>query len=257
MRRNLVKTALREGKTSLGGWLTLPSPMAALWMARQGFEWLTVEMEHAPTAIQDAALMMQIVAQCGVAPLARVSLATEENTKRALDSGAWGIVFPMQNSRASVEQVLEWVLYPPEGKRGSGGSYPGLSFDADWPTYFERANDEIMVIVQIEHVKAVEAVDEILSVPGIDVALVGPQDLASSMGIVWTPGAEDPRLTETIAHIRERAESHGVAPGIPVADGELAAQRVREGFRFVSVGGDVGLMTAGARAALRRAREAL
>lgn len=254
MRVNTVKQALREGKATVGSWLTLPDPVAALQMASVGFDWLNIDLEHSSIDLQTAAVMCQMIAQSGAVPLMRVPWSNAENVKKALDSGAYGIIFPMQSSRAMVEQSVEWAKYPPQGIRGYGPTLAVLGFETDARTYFETANDETLVVVQIEQVEAVEALDDILSVPGVDVALIGPNDLSASMGLSPFESHDDPRFIETVAHIRERAVAHGVAPGIYAGTPEIGRQRLDEGFRFVGVSDEAGHMLRGAREALAKLR---
>ncbi|MCE5239741.1 2-dehydro-3-deoxyglucarate aldolase [bacterium] len=254
MRTNTVKQALREGRATVGSWLTLPDPVAALQMTTVGFDWLTIDLEHSSTDYQTAAIMCQLIAHAGSTPIVRVPWNTNENVKHALDSGAFGVIFPMQSSRADVEQAVAWAKYPPQGLRGYGPTLAVIGFETDARTYFEHANDETLVIVQIEQVEAVDALDDILSVPGVDVAFIGPNDLSASMGLSPFESHGDPRFIETVAHIRERAEAHGVAPGIYAPTPQIGRQRLDEGFRFVGVGDEAGHMLSGARAALAQLR---
>lgn len=254
MRTNRVKQQLREGKTTIGSWLTLPDVIAAHYMARVGFDWLTVDMEHSPTNLETAALMFQAIAQAGGVPLARIPWNTPENVKRVLDSGAWGIVFPMQMSAAEVEQAVEASLFPPRGSRSVGGSLPTLTFDTDGGTYFQRANDEILIVVQIEHIEAVERADEILGVPGVDAVFIGPADLSASMGLHPGSSADNPRFQEAIEHVRATADRLGVAPGIHVFSPEDVRARVAQGFRFVALASEARFMTGAAQSALAQAR---
>lgn len=254
MRTNIVKQQLREGRATVGSWLTLPDPVAALQMTTVGFDWLNVDLEHSSIDFQTAAVMCQMIAQGGSTPLVRVPWSNAENVKKALDSGAFGIIFPMQNTRAQVEQSVEWTLYPPQGIRGYGPTLAVIGFETDARTYFENANDEVLIVVQIEQVEAVENVDEILSVPGVDVALIGPNDLSASMGLSPFESHDDPRFIETVAHIRGRCVAHGVAPGIYAPNAKIGRQRLDEGFRFVGVGDEAGHMLNGARTALAQLR---
>ena len=255
MRTNTVKQLLRENKPAIGTWLVLPDPFAAQVMARVGFDWVNVEMEHSPITLETAALMFQMIAQAGSVPLVRVPWNTGENVKRVLDCGAWGIVFPMTNSKAEAEAAVAAAKYPPRGFRSVGGSMQAISFGTDAGTYYARANDETMVIIQIEHIKAVERAEEILSVPGIDAMFIGPTDLSASMGLKPSGDAEDPKVREAIEHARAVAAKCGVASGIHVFSPEAVAQRIKEGFRFIALASDVRFMTGGARAALARAKE--
>ncbi|HHX38917.1 MAG TPA: 2-dehydro-3-deoxyglucarate aldolase [Armatimonadetes bacterium] len=254
MRTNEVKRQLREGETTLGSWLTLPDVIAAHYMARAGFDWLTVDMEHSPTSLETATLMFQAIAQAGCVPLARVPWNTPENVKRVLDSGAFGVVFPMQNTRAEVEQAVGATLFPPQGFRSVGASLPTLAFDTDGGTYFQRANDEILVVIQIEHIQAVECAEDLLSVPGVDAVFIGPADLSASMGLQPGASAGDPRFQEAVEHVRATAARLGVAPGIHVFSVEDARARLAQGFRFVALGSEARFMTGAAQAALDQIR---
>jgi 4-hydroxy-2-oxoheptanedioate aldolase len=254
MRPNTLKQTLRAGQPTIGSWLTLPDPVSALQMATVGFDWFVVDLEHSSIDFHTGALMCQAIAHAGGTPLVRVPWSTAENVKKALDGGAFGIVFPMQNSRAEVEQSLAWTLYPPQGMRGYGPTLAVIAFETDARTYFEHANEELLVVVQIEQAEAVEAVDDILSAPGVDVALIGPNDLSASMGLSPFESHDDPRFIATVAHIRERAVAQGVAPGIYAPTPEIARQRLDEGFLFVGVGDEAGAMLRGARSALSQLR---
>ncbi|BDG62275.1 HpcH/HpaI aldolase family protein [Caldinitratiruptor microaerophilus] len=254
METNRVKRQLQVGTPSIGTWLTVPSPFVAETLAAAGFDWLTVDMEHSPFDWHTAALMFMAVRSQGGVPLVRIPWNTGENIKRALDYGAWGIVVPMVNSREEAEAAVAGAKYPPQGIRSVGGARHALSFAAKPAEYFARANDEILVVLQIEHIRAVENVDAIVSVPGVDAVFIGPNDLAASMGL--PPGYErdEPQVVQAIRHVRERAAAHGVAAGIHCSDGAAVARRVEEGFRLLALGSDGRLLTQAAVEQLRRAR---
>ncbi len=254
MRTNPVKKTLREGGTTIGTWLGLPDPFVAYHMAGVGFDWLNVDLEHSPINIETAALMFQAVAQAGGVPLARVPWASGENVKRVLDAGAWGVIYPMQNTRQEVEDAVSWAKYPPRGCRGMGGSLHAMSFGAGGSDYFNRANDETLVVIQIEHIDAVGRLDDLLSVPDVDAVFIGPNDLGASMGLA--PGAyvSDPGFAAAVDEIRKACERHGVAPGLHVFSPEDAVRRQKEGFRFLALCSETRFMTAGAREALSKAR---
>src|SRR5262249_32935448 len=151
VKSNPVKAALRAGKPQVGTWLSLGSPMAARFMARSVFHWLTVDLEHSPVDWGVAALMFGAIADAGNVPLARVPFNSLENAKRALDAGAYGIVFPMCCSRQEAEEAVAACRYPPVGRRSVGGSLHALNFGGSPAEYYARANDEILIIVQAEH----------------------------------------------------------------------------------------------------------
>lgn len=247
MKQNQARAKLKRGEPSVGTWLTLPDPMAAQLMARVGFDWLTVEMEHTPVNFETAALSFAILSATGVAPLARVPWNTGENIKRVLDTGAWGIVVPMVNSRAEAEAAVAAARYAPIGARSIGGQMHAANFDTDPATYYARANDEILVVLMIEHVKGVAAAEEIISVPGVDVVFIGPNDLHNSMGKKPVFESDDKQFTDAVQHVLTTAKKHGVAPGIHVLDAAAAQRRIAEGFQFIAITSEAGMMLTKAR----------
>ncbi len=249
MRRNHVRQRLAAGEPSVGTWLSLPSPEAAEYVATLGFDWLTVDTEHNAIDIRTASQMFGVIAAAGVAPLVRIPWNSGENIKRVLDAGAWGFVVPMVNSRAEAEMAVEAAHYPPLGTRSVGGGQTALRFGAAGGEYLKEANDEILVVLQIEHITGVEHADEILSVPGVDACFIGPNDLAASMGVgVGVPlESDDPRLNEAIAEIRSACVRNGVAPGIHCSGADGVNQRIGEGFQFLAMASEASYLLGGLR----------
>lgn len=250
MRVNHVRRRLKAGEPSVGSWLSLPSPEAARFLGQLGFDWLTVDTEHQPIDARTAAQMFAAVAAGGGAPLARVAWNHGRDVKHVLDCGAWGIVVPMVNDRAEAEAAVAAARYPPVGTRSVGGSLHALTFDTDAATYYQRANEEILVVLQAESVAAVENAEEILSVPGVDAVFIGPNDLMASMGMTPAMESDDRRFVEALEHVRRTANRFGVAAGIHVADAEAATRRIVEGFQFIAVASELRFMLAHARAQL-------
>jgi 4-hydroxy-2-oxoheptanedioate aldolase len=247
MRENRVKRRLKAGRPSVGSWLSLPCPEAARFLSQLGFDWLTIDTEHQPIDIRMAAQMFAAVAAGSAAPLVRVPWNTGEAIKRVLDCGAWGIVVPMVNTRAEAEAAVAAARYPPLGIRSVGGVLHAASFGTEAATYYARANDEILVVVQAESMAAVENAEAILSVPGIDAVFIGPNDLLATMGRPPAMETDEPEFVQALAHIVRVAQRHGVAPGIHVADAEAANRRIREGFQLVAIASHLRFMLAGAR----------
>ena len=242
MKTNYVRAKLKNGEPSVGTWLTLPDSTAALLMTQVGFDWLTVELEHTPVTFETAARSFAIIAAAGKVPLARVPWNHGENIKRVLDTGAWGIVVPMVNSRAEAEAAVAAARYAPQGARTIGGQLHAANFQTDAATYYARANEEILVVLMAEHIHAIEAADEILSVPGIDVIFIGPNDLHHSMGKPPAFDSEHKEYVDALKHILKTARKYGVAPGIHVVDAAAAKRRIDEGFQFIAVASEAGLM---------------
>ncbi len=244
MKTNFVRKKLKQGEASFGTWLTLPDPVAAQLMAGVGFDWLTVEMEHTSIGIDMARQCFTAITTQDCVPLVRIPWNTGENIKRVLDNGAWGVIVPMVNSRAEAEAAVVNTRYNPIGNRSIGGQLHAASFGTDAATYYERANEEILLVLMIEHVKGVEAADDILSVPGVDAVFIGPNDLMNSMGKKPTFNSDDGEFSQAVEHVLKTAKAHGVAPGIHVPDAETAHRRREEGFQFIAITSEVGMMLA-------------
>jgi 4-hydroxy-2-oxoheptanedioate aldolase len=252
MRANHVKSRLKSGQPSVGTWLSLPCAPAARYIAQLGFDWLTVDTEHQPIGIETATAMFAGIAGAGPAPLARVPWNNGQNIKRVLDCGAWGIVVPMVETRAEAEAAVGAAKYPPAGIRSVGGSLHALNFGTEAANYYARANEEVLVVLQIESARAVENADDLLSVPGIDAIFIGPNDLMASMGMTPAMESDDRRFVEALRHIATTARKYGVAPGIHVANHEAARRRIEEGFQFIALASDLRFMLAAARDELAR-----
>src|SRR5216684_2967421 len=174
MRKNPVKQALKAGKPSIGTWLSLGNITAARFLARAGFAWLTVDIEHSLVDWETATHIFASVADAGCTALARVPANRHDHIKRVLDNGAHGIVVPMVNSREEAQEAVAAVLYPPAGNRSVGGSAHALNFGTTAGDYYDHANDELLIVLQCEHIQAVDNADSIFSVPGLDAIFVGP-----------------------------------------------------------------------------------
>ena len=256
MRTNRVKEKLKQGEPALGAWLSLPSVPSARIMARLGFDWLVVDMEHTAQNPVLMADMVATIADAGTcAPIVRIPGNSVEWFKWALDAGAWGVVVPMVNTREEVQRAVEHAKYPPAGSRSIGGAFGPYGFGiTDWADYARTANDETIVAVQIESARALQNLDEILSVPGIDVAFVGPNDLHAQLGLTPSSDGAEPEFVDALERIKAEARKHHIALGIFSSDGEAAVERIRQGFQMISVTTDISSLIAAATRNLRVAR---
>jgi 4-hydroxy-2-oxoheptanedioate aldolase len=243
---NPVKKALREGKPQVGTWLSLGSVVGARFLARTGLPWLTVDMEHTHTDINTAALMFGAIADAGCVPLARVQEGRHDLIKSVLDCGAMGIVAPMVMDADEARRIVAATKYPPKGNRSVGGGLHALNYGATAEDYYRQADDEILVVIQTEHVAAVEVADETYAVPGVDAVFVGPNDLAASLrGPDGSPPSK--ALQEaTLTRIREAAARQGIASGLHVFSIDDAKRRIEEGWQFVAVNSELKFMIQGA-----------
>jgi 4-hydroxy-2-oxoheptanedioate aldolase len=186
--------------------------------------------------------MFSMVAGSGTVPLARIPTNNPTHIKQVLDCGAYGVIVPMVNTADEARAVVAASRYAPAGARTIGGQLHAANFDTDSATYYERANDEILVAVMAEHVDAIENADEILRVPGIDVVFIGPNDLTKSMGLAPSFETDDRRFVDAVDHILKTARKYGVVPGIHVGDAAAALRRIEQGFQFIAVASDAGML---------------
>lgn len=247
MRPNPVKRRLKEGKPVVGTWLGLGSVTATRFLARAGFEYLTVDIEHNPIGIETAANQFAAIADAGGVALARVPAGKHDHIKRVLDCGAHGVVVPMVNSRQEAEEAVAACLYPPIGNRSVGGSVHALNFDTDPGTYYAKANDELLIVLQCEHIVAVNNFEDVFSVPGIDAVFVGPNDLAASMRSADGKPPSPEAFKDALAKILACCKKLGIAAGIHTFSVEEAKMRIADGWQFIAINSELRMMMDGAK----------
>jgi len=255
MADNPIKLRLARGEPSRGVWLSLPSLYSARLLSRLPLDWLAVDTEHAPVDANTLAQMVAVIADSlGPVPFVRLGQANVESVKRALDSGAFGIIVPMINAQVEAEQVVAWAKYPPQGQRSYGSYYAPLAFGQSMPEYLRDANQQTMVVVQIESQVALGNLDAIFRTPGLDLAFIGPIDLCVSLGLDPIPENPHPIFQEALAEIQQAARAHQLPLGIFCSDGKAAAERIKQGFLFVNVANDTRSLLYGVQAELDASR---
>lgn len=235
-----IKEKLRSGGISIGSWISMAHVSIAEIIAGAGFDWVVIETEHTAIDVSEVLRLIIAIQGKGSVPLVRLAWRDPIQAKAVMDSGAAGILVPMVNSKADAELAVKSVKYPPLGFRGVGlaraQSY-GVTFDE----YVRDANRDSLLIVQIEHVDAVQNIDQILSVPGIDGTFIGPYDLSMSMGL---PGQlQHPEVEAAKQRVLEATKAHGLAPGIHLVHPDTAAEGLKQcvvqGYRFIALGTDI------------------
>ncbi len=247
MRKNSVKKLLRDGKPAVGTWLSLGSITAARFLARMGFDWLTVDVEHSLVNVETTTHILGAIADAGCVPLARVPSNRHDHIKRVLDNGGYGVVVPMVNTTQEAATAVSACLYPPRGDRSVGGSVHALNFAATPADYYAKVDDEILVVLQCEHIQAVRTFDAVYSVPGVDAVFVGPNDLMASMRDASGNPPSPEAFKQALADILAGCKRIGVAAGIHTFSVEEAKSRIAEGWQFIAVNSELRFMTQGAK----------
>ncbi len=242
MRPNPVKQALREGKVQLGcAFAQLRSPEIPRILKAAGFHWAFVDTEHGNFSLETVQDICRVSSLIGFVPVVRVADLQYHLVARALDCGAEGMLFPRVESPELLEKAIRWVKFPPEGDRGFGLTSAAVNYaSATLPQIASHINENTLVVVQIETQRAVDAADEILSVPGIDALMVGPADLSFSLGV---PGDfQHPKMVAAMEKLVEVCNRHGVAPGTQTRTLGLAKFWKERGMRFLGCSSETGMI---------------
>lgn len=243
MRHNSVKDKLKSGQPVFGTWLSTGDLLAARALARMRFDWLTLDLEHSPVDWSQAAALFGAIADAGSVPLARVPEGNHHLIKRVLDAGAWGIVVPMVDTVEQAKIAIAAAKYPPTGNRSLGGSHAALNFDAQGGEYMERANDEILVVLQTESPRGIANAEAIYSLPGVDAIFVGPVDLRAQMRAADGTEATDTEFEAALQTIVDTGKKVGTPTGMHVMDPQVALDRAAQGMQFIAIGSDLRFMS--------------
>ncbi len=252
-----IKRALKEEKVVLGSFVSeIWSPTISWMYATAGFDFMFIDMEHGSFNMETVAAMIMAARGGGIAPIVRVPSNDRASVMRPLDAGADGLLVPMVETREYAEQLIRFSKYPPLGQRGvalrrAHSAYRPLPA----APYLQRANEETLIVAQIETQLSVDNLETILDLGSIDVAFVGPADLSTSMG---HPGqASHPEVVQAIERVLEVSRGHGVAPGIHLTEVHSVKEWARRGMRFISYSGDLAFIVDSAARDLAQIREGL
>jgi 4-hydroxy-2-oxoheptanedioate aldolase len=249
MRENRLRNIWKSGGTAVNGWLAIANSFSAETMAHQGWDSLCIDMQHGVVDYQAMVTMLQAISTTDTVPVVRVPWLEPGVLMKALDAGAYGVICPMVNTREDAQKLVAWTHYAPRGVRSFGPVRATLYGGADYP---QHANDTIVTFAMIETAQALDNLDDILSVEGLDAIYIGPTDLSLSLGCNPTLDDVDPKAAQAIDHILARAKAHGVVAGIHNAGTDAALKRVAKGFQFVTVSSDARLIAAGAQQVLSK-----
>lgn len=228
-----LKNKLRSKQLTIGSWMSLGNTSVAEIMAKAGFDWLVIDMEHSAISAYQCQELVRVVDLCGTAPFVRVGANDPLLIKRAMDAGAHGVIVPMVNTQEDAERAVSTVKYPPRGTRGVGLSR-AQGYGASFNDYRKWLEEESIVIVQIENIQAVKNLRQIFSVDGVDAFIIGPYDLSGSLGI---PGDfEDRKMQEAIKEVKRIAAETSMPAGYHVISPltEAVQEKIKEGYTFIA-----------------------
>lgn len=227
-----IRLRLAKGQSSIGSWMQIPHGSVAEIMGQAGYEWIAVDMEHGAVSVHQLPSLFRALELGGVLPLVRLAQGQLTECKQALDAGAGGVIVPMVENADQLEAVRKACCWPPSGTRGVGFSRANL-FGKHFDRYREEAQKPLLVAM-IEHVSAIDNLDSILTVPGLDVIMVGPYDLSASMGL--TGEFERKEFQEVMRRILDGCRDRGVPVGTHVVfpDPEEFRRRTEEGYLWIA-----------------------
>jgi 4-hydroxy-2-oxoheptanedioate aldolase len=249
--RGRLRARLAAGQATLGTFVGAASPISAEACAAAGVDWLVLDLEHGSGGEEQVRDVVPAAGAYGVPTVVRVESAARIRIGRVLDLGAAGVMLPRMDTAAEVAEAVRHLRYPPAGDRGVATYNRACRFALD-PGALARAAGEVLGVVQIESASAVDQVDQIVAIDGVDVLFVGPQDLSHNLGVPFE--LDSPAYVAALQRVRAAAERHGKTCGLLVGDGAAAAARHAEGWRFVAIGSDATLLAATVADQLRRAR---
>jgi 4-hydroxy-2-oxoheptanedioate aldolase len=253
MRPNRLRETWSAGGAIVNGWLAIPNSFSAEVMANQGWDSLTIDLQHGVVDYQQMVTMLQAISTTNAVPVVRVPWLEPGALMKALDAGAYGVICPMVNTREDAQKLVAYTHYAPMGTRSFGPVRALIYGGADYPS---AANETIVTFAMIETAQALDNLDDILSVEGLDAIYIGPSDLSLALGCRPVFDDLDDKAQQAVDHILARAKAHGIVAGIHNGAPEVALSRIAKGFQFVTVGSDARLMAAGAQQALAKMRAA-
>ncbi|NIY49886.1 HpcH/HpaI aldolase family protein [Cedecea colo] len=255
MKMNNLKSCWNEGRTVLNGWLSIANSFSAEIMAEQGYDSLTIDLQHGFVGYEQATQMLQAMRASGVAPMVRVPWLEPGIIMKALDAGAWGIICPMVNTAEQARTLVSCVRYPPTGNRSFGPTRVTFSAGQD---YGQHADEQVVCFAMIETAEAVENLEEIVATPGLDGVYIGPADLTLGLtGRKYRTGFDrtEPEIVDAIKHILHTAHRAGKKAGLHNGSAAYAAKAAEWGFDLVTLSNDVQLLRSAAAASVQQFRE--
>ncbi|WP_343550970.1 aldolase/citrate lyase family protein [Pantoea sp.] len=255
MKLNNIKARWNDGQTVLNGWLSIGNAFSAEIMAEQGYDALTIDLQHGFVGYEQATHMLQAMRASGVAPMVRVPWLEPGIIMKALDAGAWGIICPMISTAEQAQALVSCVRYPPHGSRSFGPTRVTFSAGQD---YGQHADEQVVCLAMIETAEAFDNIEAIVATPGLDGVYIGPADLTLGLtGRKYRTGFDrtEPEIVEAIKHILTTAHRAGKKAGLHNGSAAYAAKAAEWGFDLVTLSNDVQLLRGAAAASVQQFRE--
>lgn len=251
-----LKNKLKNNQLTIGSWVTISHPVIIDIMGSAGFEWLVIDLEHTSIDLSQAHILISAIQANNMKALVRVSKNEEVIIKRVLDMGADGIIVPMVKSKADALQAIDYAKYPPIGKRGVG-LFRAQKYGIGFEEYKNWVNDELVIIAQIEHIEAVNNIEDIITTEGIDGIIIGPYDLSGSMGCPGEYHREE--VADAIQRVLNICEKHNIPSGFHVIESEPSnvIKRVKQGCTFLAYSLDFFFLGDNARAGMLKIQQGL
>tara|TARA_B100000029_G_scaffold504288_1_gene582867 strand:- start:1578 stop:2369 length:792 start_codon:yes stop_codon:yes gene_type:complete len=253
MRKNKLRKIFSENKAAINGWLVIPNSLLAEVLAHEGWDSLTIDMQHGGVDYTNALQMLQAISTTEVVPMVRANWNEPGHIMKILDAGAYGVICPMINNRKEAEKFVQACLYPPTGNR-SFGPIRGLLYGGS--DYAKHSNNEILKFAMIETKEAINNLDKIMTTPGLDGIYIGPADLSLAIG--EEPSFDKDENSSTFSEIQnilKHAKKNNIFAGIHNATPEYALKMIKMGFNLVTVGSDQSLISGGAKSVLEKLKK--
>jgi 4-hydroxy-2-oxoheptanedioate aldolase len=245
-----LKKALKDGRVVVGATISVPNVDTALAAAGAGFDFLWIEMEHGPISLESLREILLATRGAPAVPITRVAVNEPWLAKQVLDMGSLGVIFPFTSTPELARQAVASCKYPPNGIRGFGPGLASARYGLSGADYVKFADENVLVVVIVEQKEAVDNIETIAAVPGIDVLFIGANDLSYSLGVRGRTG--DPIVEQACEKVLAAARKHGIPVGYPAGSPEAIGRRIAQGFRFFQAGSETSLLRSGAQALLSK-----
>ena len=229
MKKNIAKEKIKNGIPSIGTWVSSGNPLVCETLATSGIDWINIECEHSSIDLGELVHCFRAVEHSDIPVFVRVAGSDPLIIKRVIDSGALGIVVPDVKNAEEAKRAVDACRYPPVGTRGIGATRP----NAIYPDYMDHANEEICVVIMIEDINAVNQIDSIMEVEGVDVVFIGPNDLAATLDVPLGMNNQHPKHVDAVNKVLEAGKRHNIPTGIHCGSPEEVIERIEQGHLWM------------------------